>query len=151
MKRSLSLKLFALLFSAVLISACATPSQVYWDHKVKELCEKDGGVTVYEKVELTKDEFDKLDIPFERNAKSNSPYYRVSLDDVVINDSPKVWKGGQEIIRKSDGKVLGVQVSYGRRGGDVTTGVSEPSHYECNQIDGINLSLTKSVFLIKGE
>lgn len=108
-------------------------------------------MTVYEKVELTKEEYEKLSIPFEKHAAPDALYYRVSLEDVVLNESPRVWKGGQKIIRKSDGKVLGMQVSYGRRGGDVPTGIAEPSHYGCEQIEGINLSLTKSIFSIKGE
>jgi len=136
---------------SIFLSACATPSQVYWDHKVKELCEKDGGVTVYEKMELTKEEFNKLDIPFEKLAKPDSLYYRVSLEDIVINDSPRVWKGGQKIIRRNDGKVLGIQITYSRRGGDIPTGISHDSHFGCEQVEGVNLSLTKSIFSIKGE
>jgi len=27
-------------------------NKAYWDYRVKQMCEKDGGVTVYEKVEL---------------------------------------------------------------------------------------------------
>jgi hypothetical protein len=141
------IKRFAFSSSAVLLAACATPSQMYWDHRVKELCEKDGGVTVYEKVELTKEEFNKLDIPFEKHAKPDTPYYRVSLVDVVINDSPRVWKGGQKIVRRSDGKVLGMQIYYARRGGDILTGISESSHYGCEQINNINLDIDKSIFV----
>jgi hypothetical protein len=32
-------------------------NKAYWDHKVRELCEKDGGVTVYEAIELSPEEF----------------------------------------------------------------------------------------------
>lgn len=142
------IKLIIALSSSALLYACATPSQVYWDNKVKEMCEKDGGVTVYEKVKLTQDEFNKLEIPFKKYAKSDALYYRVSLDDIVINDNPRVWKGGQKIIRKNDEKILGTQIYYGRRGGDISTGVSESSHYGCELVDGVNLNMEKAIFLI---
>lgn len=146
-----AIKFMGLALCAFSINGCATPSQAYWDAKVKELCEKDGGVTVFERVELTKYEYEHLNIQFEKFGKTDNLYYRESLEKIVINENPRVWKGGQKIIRRTDGKVLGTQISYGRRGGDIPTGISEESHFGCEDIKSINLDIDKSIFSIKGE
>ena len=46
----LTVRATGIVLCLLILNACATPSQVYWDAKVKELCEKDGGITVYKKL-----------------------------------------------------------------------------------------------------
>jgi len=131
-------------------------NKAYWDHQVKLMCEKDGGVTVYERVELTKDEYEiiknssgKISIPFGWE-KNDSPYYIYSKTEVIFNDSPKVWKDEMLIIRRRDNNVIAKKISYSRRGGDMPTGILHPSHFSCGN-DEINLKKLQSVITIKGE
>jgi hypothetical protein len=87
----------------------------------------------------------KISVPFEWENK-NSSYYLSNKPEVVINESPKVWRSEMNLTRRIDGKILASQIYYARRGGDIPTGISEPSHYGCSEITGINLDLIKSVF-----
>ena len=50
-------------FSALLLSGCATPTQMVLDAEVKRLCAIDGGIKVYETVPLPADRFDKFGKP----------------------------------------------------------------------------------------
>lgn len=50
------LLLGAALVVALLYLVYCEANKAYWDSKVRELCEKDGGVTVFEKVELAQGE-----------------------------------------------------------------------------------------------
>jgi len=119
-------------------------NKAYWDHKVKQWCEKDGGVTVHEKVELTKEEYENLKIPFEGNSNNSAYFYR--LENFVINDdNPKVSRGEQSVVRRSDSKKLGSLVRYGRSGGDIIP-IDHPTHYGCEDIESINIRLTNSIF-----
>lgn len=155
-----SIKLIAVgAFTALMVSCigCATPSQMYWDHKVKELCEKDGGVTVYEKVEILKKDYPNLKLttsgavilPSADHAKSDDPFFTKSNTIVLHDGSPEVFKFEQLIIRAKDNKELSRHVSYGRRGGDIIP-VDNPSYFLCGS-DESSLNLLKSVITIKGE
>ena len=132
-------------------------NKAYWDHKVKELCEKDGGVSVFEKVEISRKDHPNLIndqgvliIKTKDNANSEDPYYILYKDNIVLNkENPYVWRSEYAIVRKSDGKELGVQTMYSRRGGDIPTGISHESHFSCNKIKDSNSNLTKAIFTIR--
>jgi hypothetical protein len=151
------MKYFISVFFVLWLTACATPSQVYWDHKVKSLCKKDGGVTVYEKVELTRDEYEKNDgangiihVMPESTSLNHHEYAWKSVT-LTVNDNPYVRRTEYITFRKSDKKELGKWVTYSRRGGDIPTGISHPSSFSCNDIDGFEKNLTREIFLFKGE
>jgi hypothetical protein len=138
------------------LTACATPSQMYWDAKVKEMCEKDGGVTVYEKVMLKQEEYKsmtdkngRLHIPFEIEEKE-SKYYRKTETVMINKENPKIGKGIHKIIRRQDKKILGTRVTYIRSGGDILV-VDHESSYNCNDLNNEVPSLVDSIFNIQGE
>ena len=143
-------KLSVVLSSVVLLCACATPSQVYWDHKVKELCEKDGGVTVYETVELTMDEKEKLHIRNVKYATKNDMYYSEIYSENIMGGDPKIFKTEYLIFRNHDKKLIGKQVDYVRLGGDVPNGVSHSSSYSCDKA-GVSTEIEEKIFTTKGE
>lgn len=61
-----------------LFSACVTPSQILADAKVRELCEKDGGIQVYETVTLPAERFNEhgqIRIPYKEITKPEDDYY----------------------------------------------------------------------------
>lgn len=152
------MKSIAFLLLVIFLSACATPSQVYWDHKVKELCEKDGGVTVYEKVELTKEEYERNDgkngvirVMPEDTSLSKHDYAWRSIDTVLHESNPEVWRTEYTTYRKSDKKELGKWVTYSRRGGDMPTGISHPSSFSCGDISGFKSDVIEQIFSVKGD
>ena len=134
-------------------------NKAYWDHKVKQLCEKDGGVTVYEKVELERDEFHKLNgnqygeisIPEKRLGKTLVPYYSEYSSQVLRDGYLRVYKYNLKIARRSDGKVLGMKISYGRGGGDFPTVIGHPSSFSCAKIPGFESNLTGKIFSVNNE
>ena len=144
---------------STVLAGCSTPSQVYWDHKVKELCEKDGGVTVYEKVELTREEYERNDgknggirVPSEKSPLAGKYDFSSKTINSDINASnPHVWRTEGVIYRKSDGKELGKMVTYSRRGGDISTGIAESSHFGCGDIKTIKLDVENQIFTVEGE
>ncbi|MCG7894401.1 MAG: hypothetical protein JAZ12_08090 [Candidatus Thiodiazotropha taylori] len=107
--------------------------KLYYDAQVRYMCEKDGGVVVYETVELSADKFDKygnLNLTSEEFTKPSVGYYS-TIDEVYIKKSdPTILKFTLKIYRKKDKKVLGKAIRYGRGGGDLP-GFWHPSSYGC--------------------
>lgn len=103
--------------------------KAYWDAKVREMCAKDGGITVYETVKLPAEKFNEWGQPnFYRPAQGKDA---LGADYVFASDifyyrkgNPQVARHNIKVIRRSDGKLLGESISYGRGGGDFPS----PSH-----------------------
>ena len=120
--------------------------KIYYDTQVRELCAKDGGVKVYEQVVLPVERFDKwgnVDVPNKRHAKQYDEYYFEPETAYLKQGSPVLVRTVTRIIRRSDGKVLGESVRYGRGGGDLP-GPWEPSTFDCPPI--VELGLESSIF-----
>jgi len=122
------------------------------DRQVRELCEKDGGVKVYETVMLPAEKFNKYgQINFYHpidgeNAlgsefifKENSFYYK--------RGNPALIRHHYQVLQGANGKLLGETVSYGRGGGGLP-GPWHPSSFTCPEINlaGPN-ALLKAVFV----
>lgn len=103
--------------------------KAYWDYRVREMCAKDGGVKVFETVKLPSEKFNEWgQINFYRptqGERSLGPEY-VFLSDVYHyrKSNPQVARYHIQVFRRSDGKLLGESISYGRGGGDLPS----PSH-----------------------
>ncbi len=92
------------------------------DRHVRELCEKDGGIRVYETVTLPVDRFDKygaMRIHTKQDAKSSDEYYYESSMIYFKKGNPEVWQSHYKVYRQFDKKLLGESISYASRGGDV--------------------------------
>ena len=122
------------------------------DRQVRELCEKDGGVRVYETVKLPAEKFNKYgQVNFYRpidgeNAlgpeyvwKWNLRYYR--------KGNPSFYRSHIQIYRKSDGKLLGESVSYKRGGGDLP-GPWHGSSFMCPELSVKN-DVLRQIFIMK--
>ncbi len=73
-----SLTLLLAIIALPLLSACATPSQIMADAEVRRLCEKDGGIKVYETVKLPAEQFDRygrIFVPDRKNVKPLDKYF----------------------------------------------------------------------------
>lgn len=140
-------------FCLLVLNACATPSQAYWDAKVKELCEKEGGVKVYEKVTLTQEEYKAMNgrngivlVPIERpSKKSNFPYYLVQ-EVTYVNKNPDVKKLRLRYFRRNDNMVIGEYVDISRISDE------KKGSFSCHDVSGVKMPMAeKEIFVIRGE
>ena len=132
--------------------------KAYWDHKVRELCEKDGGATVFENIEISLDEYEKLGgingvipIPDETSTKTPKPFYSRTRIEDINTWNPKVTKRITEIKRRDDGKILGKQVIYSRVGGDIPTIIGHPTYFSCQNVPDVFLDIERQIFIINGD
>ncbi|NLC70240.1 MAG: hypothetical protein GX751_02645 [Desulfuromonadaceae bacterium] len=126
----------------------AAGKKMYWDAKVRELCAKDGGIRVYETVELPAESFDQwgnVGVSEKRYAEQTDEFYYETITSVLKSDEPQVIKTTTKMIRRKDGKVLGELIRFGRGGGDLP-GPWYPSTYSCPPIKQNQPGLEKSVF-----
>lgn len=100
------------------------------DRQVRELCAKDGGVRVYERVRLSPYEHEYYAsknwlLPDKSQAASGDKYYTETDIHYYRQGFLSVSRRQYRVIRRSDGRVLGESISYGRAGGDLPG----PWHY----------------------
>lgn len=125
--------------------------KMYWDAKVGALCAKDGGVKVYEMVELPAEMIDwagRIKIPDKSKAKPSDEYYKEREVFYYHRDDPQVTRKQTRIVRRSDGKVLGEYIRYGRGGGDLP-GLWHGSSFSCTDITGF--PKFESLIFVKGD
>jgi len=142
-----------LFFLLGIVSGCKTPIQLSYDNEVDRLCSIDGGPVVYEQVKLPADQFNKwgqYPLKSKNFALPDAPYY-YELDVKYLRgasdyDSTKLTRSEYLVVRRSDGKILGKSVHYGRGGGD-PPGPWHPSSYSCPEMGPNKPSLEKSVFI----
>ena len=126
------------------------------DRQMEELCRKDGGVKVYEKIRLPRSMFDQWGDPFPGWRNRPPPQrlgneYLYSVEVVYLKRGDPMKGEGrlerqlEQIVRRSDGKLLGEAVSYGRAGGDFIA-YAHPSSLHCPIQKSDSDGLIKSVF-----
>lgn len=115
----------------------AAGKKMYWDAKVRKLCAIDGGVKVYETVELPVEMFNQWGQPnfYHPSQGENAlgPEYLVKVETRFLraeDEKPVIMRFQNQVIRQSDGKLLAKSISYARRGGDLP-GPWHPSSYRC--------------------
>ena len=124
------------------------------DRLVDELCAKDGGIKVYEQVELSSEFFNNLgqpQIPDKKYTKPSDQYFSTWLTNDIRGNSNTtdynalvIIRNEHNYFRRTDEKLLGRLVTYGRRGGD-PIGPWHPSHYSCpNDIAALSQIFVKS-------
>ena len=122
-----------LLAAAFLLAGC---EKARLDQQVKELCVKDGGIKVYETVKLPAERFDQWGMvkPYDPTQKENA----LGVEYLYRH----------QVFRRSDGKLLGETISYGRGGGDMP-GPWEPSSYHCPPTsESSEIALFKKIFVL---
>lgn len=116
--------------------------QSYWDGKVKEMCEKEGGIKVYEKVSLSPQDFGrlsnrrgKLDLPSKDMAIAGQEYVYTTQSERIVEGSLSVIRHVTSVIRTSDNKILSEKIEFARVGGDIPTGINQPSAFLCPKFE----------------
>ncbi len=131
----------------------AVGRNMWLDHQVREMCAKDGGIKVYETVELPRERFDKygnyhispcgFTKPKDKYCLESKDHYYLR-GNPVSTGSPDFFQSIYRVIRQSDGKVLGERSSFIRRGG----GLPGPWHLTSFSCPG-RISLVKSIFIME--
>lgn len=132
--------------------------KAYWDHQVKLMCEKDGGVKVYEKLAVTKmqltgllNEYGQLSMPDKDYMKPTDKFFTETKSVSINSAKPEVWRTQYDLHRASDNKLLAIATTFGRRGGDFPTWAHDSS-FTCADVKGRDfLSFEKYIFIVQGE
>jgi hypothetical protein len=132
--------------------------QSYWDAQVREMCAKDGGVHIIERVRITENEMGflskdagKLIILAKELAHPKSPVYAVREKGKIFASEGNSSIGRTEwsVIRRSDQKVVANLIRYSRTGGDFPEFVHQSTFF-CPSAEKITNDLQK-IFLIEGD
>lgn len=140
----------------VTLTSCAgyVPGrQAYWDEQVREMCARDGGVQIFERIKVSSAEAallgkvgGRISIPLRETAPLGSPAYFEATSAVLHGGNPGVWRTEWLVRRGSDGALLARGVTYDRSGGDIPSW-AHPSRFTCPPEIGL---LLQQVYLIEG-
>lgn len=151
LKKVLALALgFAILSMPALVS---NGVKAYYDRQVREMCAKDGGVRVFETVQLPRDRFDQLGqirIPSKQDIKPNDEYYDEWRVQHYREGNPSIRRDHFLIYRRSEAKLLGEAISYARIGGDLP-GPWHESSFRCPENSGDSVLQQRIFIQSKGE
>lgn len=154
MKKILLVSLFFTAFTGCM--GYVPGQQSYWDAQVKEMCERDGGVKIYEKLHISKSDIDllgrvdgKIDVPIKQLAKPNSPVYAELKITNLQEGNPQVTRTESTIIRRIDQVIIARWIVYSRFGGDFPS-LAHPSTLRCPDIKKITSDL-QSLFIVDGD
>lgn len=109
------------------------------DAEAKRLCAIDGGVKVYETVTLPADKFHSNGVPkiSSKDAQGFGYFSKASQEHIagqlsmLAGDGAGLKKHTYQVIRSSDGKVMGEERIYSRHGGCFWDGVVHGCGYSC--------------------
>ncbi|MGH7602920.1 MAG: hypothetical protein ACRENK_02860 [Gemmatimonadaceae bacterium] len=155
-------RLVAVSALVVMIGGCmgyVPGQQSYWDAKVKEMCEKDGGVTIYHQIRISRAEIDrhvlpvtadgKLGVALKELAQPDAPVYAVRKTTYLHESNPQVGRVEWTAIRRSDGAAVARWITYGRSGGDFPS-PAHASNFTCPNPEKIISDLQK-LFAVERE
>jgi len=106
---------------------------------VDELCEKDGGVTIFATIELSTAEYEtylirgELSLPrtYGSETKMNKPIYARGFSTKLYSGNPTIYRSVFSIVRGTDHTVLATRVTYSREYTPPGWGIRPFHKYEC--------------------
>lgn len=131
--------------------------KAYWDHQVKLMCEKEGGIKVYERMPIPREYIDKDGLirirskpknpahPLAFEATPTDTFYYEWIEESIKQGGLAVGRHNLKVYRASDKKVLGSMIVYSRSGGDFPT-FAHPSSISCPDIQN-RPDLLNSIFI----
>jgi hypothetical protein len=156
--RKTFLKTSAAIALAAALAGCAgwVPGrQSYWDAKVKEMCEKDGGVTIYEKLRISKSDIgllgkvgEKIGVPARELADPSAPAYEELNITYLREGNPQVTRSEMRIVRRADKAVIARAIIYARSGGDFPS-PAHSSSFSCPTLNEV-VSDLQPLFDVQG-
>ncbi|MDD5391305.1 MAG: hypothetical protein PHD37_18360 [Gallionellaceae bacterium] len=143
----------ALVLMLILALAFFEGRKAYWDYRVREMCAKDGGVKIFERIQLNAEDYRRLNgllgeipTPERRSATTKAEYVSDTERTWIHRDSPEVYRTEATIRAVAGSRTLARYVNYARVGGDFPT-FAHPSSFSCDQGYG---SVSKQIFIIEG-
>jgi hypothetical protein len=129
-------------------------TKVYYDWRVGQMCERDGGVTVYERVAIGRDLLAKMKgdingvpvVPSESAYVLDVPVFLRQVDQRVREAEPRIGRTEFQIVRRSDGKIMAKSIFYSRSGGDFPFTGSHSSYFSCPS----SSELERKTFVVEG-
>lgn len=149
------------LFLAVILAGCMSyvpGQQSYWDTQVKEMCAKDGGLHIIERVRIAKSEMNflgknngKLSVLVKELAHPKSPVYAIRDEGKVFasEGNASIGRVNWSIVRRSDQKVVATLIRYSRTGGDFPEFIHQSTFF-CPSSEKISNDM-QDLFLIDGD
>lgn len=146
----------AIIVIAISIVVFYEGRKAYWDYRVQEMCEEEGGVFIVEKVKITKEQIksigkvgDYISIPLKSSSGINYPVYYIYTEKVIRKSRPRVTRWEEKIYRKKNNEIVAVIVKFKRSGGDFPSH-SHSSSFSCPENNAIYKD-RESVFIIQGD
>lgn len=139
---------FALILLVALVFAFYEGRKAYWDYRVREMCEEDGGIKVYENSAAPERYMQNnvaIRIPFEVHAAETDEYFIRITRIPILKGSLSVGKHVTQIIRARDEKIMAELTAYGRGGGDFPT-FAHPSYVSCPTVGNPVDEMIRQVF-----
>ena len=111
--------------------------KAYYDWQVRKMCEKDGGVTVLERVVVTPEQAANLpkhgsflSVAESLSARPTDPVYYTRTVKQLRDGNVEIARSESRYMRRGENKVVATVVFYSRRGGDFPT-IAHPSSFSC--------------------
>jgi hypothetical protein len=145
-------KLISMLLFLPLMASCAMLRKAELDAEVRRLCAIDGGIKVYETVRLPPDKFNQWGQinfyqPTQGENTLGAEYIFKEEQHYYRRGNPEMSRSHYQVIRRSDNKLLGELIHYGRGGGDMP-GPWHDSSFSCpDPAEGALNTLLKSIFV----
>jgi hypothetical protein len=112
--------------------------KAYYDLQVENMCEKDGGVTTTQRIQITRELANRLPrsagylgTTTKALAGPDEPAVSAFRITEIREGQPRIVRTEETITRRSDGRLIAQVVRYARVGGDFPLTGSAPSHFEC--------------------
>jgi hypothetical protein len=128
--------------------------KAYWDSKVREMCAKDGGVSIVEKISISMEERNNLPqvngivaVTTKSLSDPRSPAFLTISETTIKSGDPSVLRYEQVVMRRTDNSAIAKAIFYVRSGGDIPSHAF-PSSYYCPSLKEIGLDISK-VFKIE--
>jgi hypothetical protein len=140
--------------STLTLSGCER-AKTRLDREVDRLCAVDGGIRVFETVEVPAEYLPDEGPIFpqyegRRFKDRYGPDYELKTSDTyIVTGLPSLTRMETQLIRKRDQKVLGTSVRYIRHGGDFLPRLGPDSSHLCPPI-GTDRGLEREVFIKQG-
>lgn len=150
--------LLILLAMLVLYGTWDIAKTLYWKSRVTAMCLEDGGNTVFEKVVVPKEEYERFstnggnfNVPWDADRGYEEHPYKYRWEMIPIrSSSPTVSKSVGVTYRVADGRDLGIHVNYLMSSASLLAFLADFS-FSCNSIPGfVGQGLTEMIFT-KGE
>lgn len=161
-----TLKFVVLLFPAMAGCMGYVPGrQYYWDSQVREMCEKDGGMIVYERVPITKAQVEsgvqpstwtgmgvgrgdrRIGAPPKALARPWTLVYSEFKFTEIRDGNPSVSRTEITFVRSGDQSMVARYVLYGRGGGDFPS-IAHPSSFSCPDLQTMASEINKLFMVI---